>query len=108
MKLRAMLLAMIMWAPLGWAETVWIDVRTPGEFNTGHIETAKNIEYQNIVSGVNGLKLEKDTEILLYCRSGRRASFALSALQEAGYTKVQNLGSLEGARGYQDSLKYRK
>lgn len=107
MKLRAVLLLMLMWTPLSWAERVWIDVRTPAEFNAGHLGVAKNIEYQNIVTGVKAMNLDKDAEILLYCRSGRRASFALSALQEAGYTNVQNLGTLEGAEGYQNSLQYR-
>jgi len=107
MKIRAALLALLMWAPLGWADVVWIDVRTPGEFQSGHIDVAENIEYQNVLAGVNRLSLEKDAEILLYCRSGRRASFAQSALQKAGYTNVQNLGSLEGAQRYQESLKNR-
>jgi len=107
MKFRAALLALLMWAPLGWAETVWIDVRTPGEFQTGHIDMAKNIEYQDILAGVKALKLDKEDEILLYCRSGRRASFARAELMEAGFTNVRNLGGLGDAEGYQEYMNER-
>lgn len=107
MKIRTAVLALLMWAPLSWAEMVWIDVRTPAEFKEEHVDVAKNIEFQNILAGVNDLKLAKDDEIILYCRSGRRASFALDDLNKAGFTNVKNLGSLESARGYQESLKHR-
>ena len=40
----------------------------------------------------------KDDEINLYCRSGNRAGKAKSALERAGYTNVENKGSLAEAR----------
>ena len=43
---------------------------------------------------------DKNSEILLYCRSGRRAEFAMSALQELGYRNVTNLRTLEAAEKY--------
>ena len=108
MKLRAALLALLVWAPLSWADTVWIDVRTPGEFNSGHIDVAKNIEYQNILAGVKTENVSKNDEILLYCRSGRRASFAMAALQKAGYKNVKNLGSYGSARRYMEAMEHKK
>lgn len=91
---------MMVWA----GDPVWIDVRSAGEFADGHIEGAHNIPHTEIVKGIVGLKLDKDAEILLYCRSGRRATFALEQLHEQGYTNVRNLGGFDDAQQYGGSL----
>ena len=78
----------------------WIDVRTAGEYQSGHIESATNIPHNQIAEKIAELQLEKDAAILLYCRSGRRAGFALEALQKMGYNNVKNIGGLEDARDY--------
>jgi len=41
--------------------------------------------------------LDKDTEIRVYCRSGRRAGIALAALEEMGYTNATNVGGIGDA-----------
>ncbi|QSX32333.1 rhodanese-like domain-containing protein [Shewanella avicenniae] len=69
-----------------------IDVRSAGEFSEGHLDGAKNIEYQQIVDQLAVLEVDKTTPIVLYCRSGRRASVAQQALQQAGYQAVSNAG----------------
>ena len=51
-----------------------IDVRTPEEWNTGYLQSAINVEWQNITS-IESL-ISKDEEIYLYCRSGNRSSKA--------------------------------
>lgn len=71
---------------------VWIDVRNAQEYQEQHLEGAINIEYTDILEGVAGL--DKDTEILLYCGSGRRAGIALESLQAQGFTNVTNRGGL--------------
>lgn len=71
---------------------VWIDVRSDEEYQEQHFEGAINIEYTEILEGV--ANLDKDTEILLYCGSGRRAGIALEALQAQGFTNVTNRGGL--------------
>ena len=78
--------------------TVWIDVRTAEEFAEGHIAAASNIPYEIIVAGVAEKKLDKDTPIYLYCRSGHRAGIAKESLEEQQYTHVVNVGGLEDAR----------
>ncbi|KFZ38022.1 hypothetical protein HR45_05795 [Shewanella mangrovi] len=69
-----------------------IDVRTVAEFNDGHIIGAQNMEYQTIVQQLATLDVAKAHPIVLYCRSGRRASIAQQALQQAGYSAVANAG----------------
>ena len=76
-------------------ELTIIDVRTPEEFMSGHIEGSKNIEWQEISSVENNI--DKDHKIFLYCRSGNRSQKATNILLSIGYKDVTNLGSLKEA-----------
>lgn len=78
------------------SEVVWIDVRSEAEYEKGHLSQAVNIPHTEIAEGISTVTLEKDTEIKLYCGSGRRAGIALEALESMGYTHVSNEG------GYKD------
>lgn len=91
-------------APQAASAAYWIDVRTPGEYQGGHVEGAQNIEYQNIVAGVDTLGLAPSDRIYLYCRSGRRSGVALESLKSRGYTQVINLGGLSDAEAYRKEL----
>ena len=82
--------------------SVIIDVRTPEEYNAGHIEGAVNINYTDIASGIEMLVPDRDTTIQLYCKSGRRAGIAKETLEKMGYKNVVNEG---GFREFQDKLK---
>lgn len=77
--------------------TLLIDVRTSEEYAEKHIEGAVNIPVTAIESGSRGIleSLEKDSPVLLYCRSGGRAGYALALLQKEGFTNVTNLGGME-------------
>ena len=72
-----------------------IDVRTPQEFESGHVESAMNIEWQDITSIEN--TINKDNRIFLYCRSGNRSQKATDILIDIGYKDVINLGSVTEA-----------
>ncbi|MGI2170772.1 rhodanese-like domain-containing protein [Shewanella sp. MF05960] len=72
-----------------------IDVRTPEEFAAGHVKGAINIPFENIVTELGKLNLAKDTEVVLYCRSGRRSGIAQSALVDQGYTATYNAGGID-------------
>jgi|TARA_B100001094_G_scaffold179525_1_gene173822 phage shock protein E len=76
-------------------ELTIIDVRTPEEFMSGHIEGSKNIEWQEISSIEN--IIDKNKKIFLYCRSGNRSQKATNILLSIGYKDVTNLGSLKEA-----------
>ncbi len=70
-----------------------VDVRTPEEYNSGHFPGATNIPLDTVKDRLD-LFGAKDQPIVLYCRSGHRASIALKILKDAGYTDVQNAGGL--------------
>ena len=75
---------------------VVIDVRTPEEFATGHVEGAINIPYDAIKPNLSALaKIGKDENILLYCRSGRRSAIAMQSLSQLGYRNLRNGGGLD-------------
>lgn len=72
-----------------------IDVRTEAEWNTGHLEGALHIEWQEILKISSDIK--KDEEIFLYCRSGNRSGKATKILIQAGYVNAKNAGSILNA-----------
>lgn len=79
------------------ADEVWLDVRTPEEYAGGHVEGALLMPHDQIGGLIAEQIPNKNTEIQLYCRSGRRADVARDALLRMGYTRVTNHGSLENA-----------
>ena len=80
------------------ADAVWIDVRSSAEHMIDRIDGDVRISYDEIVAKADALFPDKSTEIRLYCRSGGRAGKAMTALQEAGYTHVFNMGGIDDAR----------
>jgi rhodanese-related sulfurtransferase len=60
-----------------------IDVRTPGEFKSGHIKGSINIPLDDIRNKTEELK-KKNKVIITCCRSGNRSGSAQSILQSAG------------------------
>jgi phage shock protein E len=85
------------------AETAWqwidqdavvIDVRTVGEFESGHLEGALNIPVQEIAR-VDLSFVKKDQPVVVYCRSGNRSGSAQQILQSKGYNQVHNGGGLD-------------
>ena len=72
-------------------DEIVIDVRTPQEFYSGHIEDATNIDFY-ADDFLGKLKiLRKDVPIYVYCRSGGRSSSAANKMEKLGFTKVYNL-----------------
>lgn len=69
-----------------------LDVRTPEEYRAGHIPHAENIDYREIAEAMSGI--DRDTPIVVYCRSGNRSSRALSTLQSMGFSNVVNFGGI--------------
>ena len=74
---------------------VVVDVRTEAEWNTGHLEGALHIEWQDILKISSSIR--KDEEIFLYCRSGNRSGKATKILIDAGYINAKNAGSIADA-----------
>ncbi len=97
-KTVLILLSLVLSPIVAHANAVWIDVRTEAEHRQSHIDGDPLIPHTRIVAQVTERFPDKDTEINLYCRSGNRAGKAKAALERAGYTNVENKGSLAEAR----------
>lgn len=69
-----------------------LDVRTPQEYEAGHIEKAVNIPINSLESQLNELP-NKETPLLVYCASGARSLAACELLSQKGYTKIFHLPS---------------
>lgn len=68
-----------------------LDVRTPGEYRSGHVPQAINIPHNELASRLAELADAKNREVVTYCERGPRAGFAESVLQEAGFSAVRHL-----------------
>ncbi|WP_434458102.1 rhodanese-like domain-containing protein [Stutzerimonas urumqiensis] len=75
--------------------TVLIDVRTAEEFSAGALPGAVRISTDALDERIGQLAPDKQTPIVLYCRTGRRSSAAQDLLQELGYHHVVNAGGYE-------------
>lgn len=83
---------------------VFIDVRSPEEVALGSFDNAINIPHGDIVRGVTALALDKQTPIVVFCRSGNRSGKAKAALDAAGYHLVINGGAYDDLRAVQLAL----
>jgi len=73
---------------------VILDVRTPSEYESGHIKGAKNIPVDELETRI--VELNRDIETLVYCRLGMRSTRAMHILNYHNFTKVYNmLGGIE-------------
>lgn len=75
------------------SEVQLIDVRTPDEFNSGHIANALNINIYDSNFDEQISKLDKDKPVMVYCRSGGRSATAADKFKEKGF---KNISDLEG------------
>lgn len=71
-------------------DAILLDVRTQEEYDGGHIPGAACFPNEDILPEFP-LPFEKDAEILVYCRSGRRSAEAAEKLKHMGYTNVADL-----------------
>ena len=71
-----------------------LDVREQDEFDAGHIPGAILIPYTEIEDKADKMLPDKDKQILVYCRSGRRSKIASESLAKLGYTNVKEFGGI--------------
>lgn len=80
--------------------SVLLDVRTEEEYGIEHAAGAVLLPQENLETMDEGEILDVlpdlDAPVLLYCRTGRRAALAAVKLEELGYTRLYNLGGLNG------------
>jgi rhodanese-related sulfurtransferase len=68
-----------------------IDVRTPEEYNSGHIENAVNVDFNsgNFRDEIN--RFNRDRTYIIYCRTGARSAGARDIMKELGFQKIYNM-----------------
>lgn len=73
-------------------KTVIVDVREPFEFKSGHVKSAVNIPPARLMAGEPKelAQLPRDTQLIVYCRTGSRSSASIPYLMQYGFTNVKN------------------
>lgn len=72
---------------------VLLDVRTPSEFNSGHINMAINIDYENPNFETEVQKMDTSKTYFVYCRSGNRSAKAVAIMRK---NNIKNIYELQG------------
>ena len=73
-----------------------IDVRTPGEYASGHLAGAENVDVQapDFRDRIAAMDLG-DGPVYLYCRSGNRSGQATKILRQMGHGGAVNVGGFD-------------
>lgn len=75
---------------------ILIDVREEDEYNENHINGAINLPLNTIDENTSKELIEnKESVIIVYCKSGRRSNEALIMLKELGYKNVYDFGAMD-------------
>ncbi|WP_266202297.1 rhodanese-like domain-containing protein [Pontibacter kalidii] len=78
------------------SKTVVVDVRTPEEYASGHLDGARLSDFRGGEFAEEMKNWDKDKVYYLYCASGNRSGQAAELMKQAGFKHIYNLG------GYQD------
>ena len=73
---------------------ILLDVRTLEEYEESHIPNSILMPVDSIEKEAPAKLTDKNANIFVYCRSGRRSTTASEALAEMGYSNVYNLGGI--------------
>lgn len=69
-------------------EVIFLDVRTPKEWQAGHVKGATHIPHYEVARKVSSLIPDRSVPIVTYCEGGGRAKFVVEAMRKQGYTVV--------------------
>ena len=67
---------------------VLLDVRTQSEYNDGHIQDAINIPHDQILKKPQLVSAYKDSQMVVFCRSGVRAGKVIEMLESLGFKEI--------------------
>jgi rhodanese-related sulfurtransferase len=73
------------------SNAVLVDVRTPAEFLSGHIDKAINIDIENSSFESEIKNLDKSKTYFVYCRSGNRSGQAVQIMRSNGINSIYEL-----------------
>ncbi len=68
-----------------------LDVRTPEEFAEGALANARLIDFQSPDFAAEVSTIDRDTPVLVTCRSGNRSAQAIAVMVELGFTDLTDL-----------------
>ena len=74
---------------------ILVDVRTPQEYESGHLDGAINIPYMDIHGIAGNYLKDKSAPVIVYCATGKRSTQAVKSLEYIGYENVYYLGGIE-------------
>ena len=80
------------------ADFIILDVRTPREFKSGHIEKAILLDYYSKMYTEELKRLDKTKIYLIYCRTGNRTGKTLNLIRNMGFSCVYNID--KGIKGW--------
>ncbi len=80
---------------------VILDVRTEGEFASGHLEGAVLLDFRSDLFRERLSRLDRDKTYLVYCRTGNRSGSAVSQMEEQGFRNVYHMEG--GIVGWKDA-----
>jgi len=76
---------------------VVLDVRSEEEYKNGHLVDAINMSHNTVAEKLDQLSQYKNSTVVVYCRSGRRAGVAEHILTENGFKNLRHLtGDMNG------------
>ena len=72
---------------------VVLDIRTPGEYHSGHLQDSILIDFYSKTFSDQINRLDRQKSYLIYCRSGNRSSKSLNLFKELNFPKIYHLSS---------------
>lgn len=72
-------------------DAVIIDVRTPGEYTSGHLKNAELIDFSSSDFASKIAQLDKSAQYYVYCKAGSRSSRAMGYMVQNGFSNVCNI-----------------
>jgi rhodanese-related sulfurtransferase len=77
----------------GDSDFVILDIRTPGEYQSGHIENAIMIDFYSKTYAEKINRLDKGKTYLVHCRSGNRSTRSMALFKKLQFQKIYHLSS---------------
>ena len=81
--------------PMIEAGALVIDVRSPEEFAEGHLDGAIRIDWHDAEAIARAIGVNKQRQVVVYCRSGNRAGKSIDKMKALGYDNIFNATGLE-------------
>ena len=75
------------------SDFVILDIRTPGEYQSGHIKNSIMIDFYSKAFAEEVNRLDKGKIYLIYCRSGNRSTRSMGLFKKLKFQKIYHLSS---------------